>query len=828
MCDISGEKVEMDKNNNINSSGIGARTNIDLSTGINGRDNCTKNIIDNMEMFIKAGSAKRPLNATNFEKWMALSKTIIERIAFDWQDTKELYSKQRQAHYFSAEFLVGRSLLNNLVNLDLLDDAKSAIEMMGSCMQEIEETETDAGLGNGGLGRLAACFLDSCATQNLPVTGYGIMYRFGLFRQEIENGFQKEYPDTWHEKGYPWLIRRDELKVRIHYDDIDVYAIPYDMPITGYKTRNVNTLRLWQAAPAQEFDFNLFNSQRFDDAVIGRNRVNDIWRVLYPNDSSYDGKVLRVRQQYFFVSASLQYIVREHKLMHGDDLSNFDKYHSIQLNDTHPVIAIPELMRILTVDNNMQWDKAWQITKNTFAYTNHTIMAEALEKWDCGIFQFLFKEIYHIIERIDAQFRLEMLSIGIFQDKIDSMAIISHGKIYMAWIAIYGSFSVNGVARLHTQILKDNTLKNWFSIYPAKFSNKTNGVTPRRWLRMCNPELSTLLTELSGNDNWVTNLDELKNLLSYANDDAVMKKFISVKSQKKDQLVDFIKRKEGIDINSNSLFDVQIKRLHEYKRQLLNVLSIIDLYYDIIENPSLKRVPRTFIFGAKAAPGYFRAKGIIKLINEVAALVNNDIEVSKWIKVVFVHNYNVSSAEKIFPAADVSEQISTAGLEASGTGNMKFMLNGAVTHGTYDGANVEIVEAVGWDNAYIFGARVEHLPDIRGYYNPRWQYEHIKGLKKAVDSLIDGTLNDGGTGMFQDIYHSLLYGSSHEPADVYYVLGDFEDYRNSRKLIDEAYADKLGFARKCWINICSSGIFSSDRTINDYAGEIWKISESKI
>ncbi len=793
-----------------------------------GNENEKQDIIDKMGIFIRAGSGKRPEKATNFEKWMALSRTIMEKISPFWQDTQANYQNARQVHYLSAEFLEGRSLLNNLVNMNLLEDAKAAIAEMGGSLTEIEETENDAGLGNGGLGRLAACFLDSSATLNLPVTGYGIMYRYGLFRQEIENGFQKEYPDTWQEKGYPWIIRRDDKRVRIHYDDIEVYAVPYDMPITGYGTNNVNTLRLWKAEPAQEFDFNLFNSQRFDDAVIGRNRVNDIWRVLYPNDSTYDGKVLRVRQQYFFVSASLQDIVRAHKALHGDNLSNFASLHAIQLNDTHPVLGIPELMRILTIENNMDWDKAWKITKNTFAYTNHTIMSEALEKWDSGIFQFLFKDIYNIVEKINLQFHKEMIARGVFQDKIDALSIINHGKIYMAWLAIYGSFSVNGVAKLHTKILKEQTLKDWFAIYPEKFCNKTNGVTPRRWLRMCNPELASLLTELLGNDNWVTNLDELGKLKSYAADPIIMERFMRIKQTKKLQLADYIKRTEGIEINPETLFDIQIKRLHEYKRQLMNALSILDLYFDVKENPSKKRVPRTFIFGAKAAPGYFRAKGIIKLITEISRIVNSDPQVSSLIKVVFVHNYNVSAGEKLFPAADVSEQISTAGLEASGTGNMKFMINGAVTHGTYDGANVEIVEAVGWTNAFIFGARVENLPAIRGYYNPRWQYENIVGLKRAVDALVDGTLNDGGTGMFQDIYHSLLYGTSFEPADVYYVLGDFEDYRNSRNALDEAYRDKLGFAGKCWINICSSGVFSSDRTIREYAKDLWKITESKI
>ncbi|MHB1454226.1 MAG: glycogen/starch/alpha-glucan phosphorylase [Saccharofermentanales bacterium] len=785
-------------------------------------------IAEDMRRFIAASSGKRTEAATKYEKWMALSRSVMGRIANNWYDTAGAYSTVRQAHYFSAEFLVGRSLINNLINLGLEEEAQAALKEFGTDLAEMEEQEGDPGLGNGGLGRLAACFLDSCATLDLPVTGYGIMYRYGLFRQDIEDGFQKEYPDTWGERGYPWMVRRDELQVRVHYDDLDIFAVPYDLPVTGFGTNNVNTLRLWIAKPAQEFDFNLFNSQRFDDAVIGRNRVNDIWRVLYPNDTSYDGKVLRVRQQYFFVSASLQDIVRTHKLNFDGDLSNFAQYHSVQLNDTHPVIGIPELMRILTEENGMDWDKAWEITRNTFGYTNHTILAEALEKWDIGIFEYLFEDLYKIIVRINSQFRIEMQNAGMYQDKINHLAPIGDGKVRMAWLAIYGSKSVNGVAALHTKILEEKELSDWYKIWPEKFSNKTNGVTPRRWLRKANPELAALLTELTGSDAWITDLEKIASLKPLASSKETMDRFMKIKRTKKQQLAAYIEQTQGIAINPDSLFDIQIKRLHEYKRQLMNALSILDLYFDIKQNPAKIRVPRTFIFGAKAAPGYFRAKGIIKLINEVARLVNSDKDASEHIKVVFVKNYNVSAGEKLFPAADVSEQISTAGLEASGTGNMKFMMNGAVTHGTYDGANVEIVDAVGWENAFIFGARVENLPAIRSYYNPLWQYEHIPGLKRAVDALVDGTLSDSGTGMFRDIYNALLYGSSWQPADVYYVLGDFEDYRNSRNQLDIAYADQYGFAAKCWNNICASGIFSSDRTIKDYAREIWKIEATKI
>ena len=683
-------------------------------------------------------------------------------------------------------------------------------------------------MGNGGLGRLAACFLDSCATLNLPVTGYGIMYRYGLFRQSIENGFQKEYPDSWMERGYPFILSHYNERVKVHYNDMDVWAIPCDLPITGYGTKNINLLRLWKAEPAEEFDFNLFNSQRFDDAVIQRNRVNDIWRVLYPNDSSYDGKVLRVRQQYFFVSASLQDIVRRYKLVHGNDLHDFAKYNTIQLNDTHPVIGIPELMRILVDENGIRWEEAWEIVKDTFAYTNHTIMAEALEKWDISIFRFLFPRIYEIVEGINNQFRAQMYEAGIYSDVIDRMSILADGKVQMAWMAIYGSHSVNGVAALHTDILKKETLKEWYNIYPEKFSNKTNGVTPRRWLRSCNPELSGLITELLGNDKWVTHLEDLKKIEKYKDDETVMRRLLDIKHKNKVSYSEFLEKQCGAKLNPDSVFDVQIKRLHEYKRQLLNALYALNLYDRIKEDPSLDLPPVTIIFGAKAAPGYFRAKAIIKFINEIARLIDNDPDMNGRLKVIFVENYNVSNGERLFPASDISEQISTAGLEASGTGNMKFMMNGAITLGTLDGANVEIADAVGNDNIYIFGCRANDMAATKAYYNSQWQYENIPGLKKALDRLIDGSFDDCGTGMFRDLYNGLLYGDNWQPGDPYYVLGDFDDYRKTRDRIYTDYKDEMKWAKMCWINICNSGRFSSDRTIKEYADEIWKIKPTKI
>lgn len=787
-----------------------------------------KMLQDKIDTHVRAETGHTSAKACARDYWSALSKSIIELIADDWQKTRETYDNVRQEHYFSAEFLEGRSMLNNLVNLGVYDQAKEAMASFGFDLTDILEQETDPALGNGGLGRLAACFLDSCATLNLPVTGYGIMYRYGLFRQAIENGFQKEYPDSWMEKGYPFIISRYEDKVKVHYNDIDIWAVPCDLPITGYGTSNVNSLRLWKAEPAQDFDFNLFNSQRFDDAVIVRNRVNDIWRVLYPNDTSYDGKVLRVRQQYFFVSASLQDIVKRYKAVHGNDLKDFAKYNSIQLNDTHPVIGIPELMRILVDENGVRWEEAWEIVKATFAYTNHTIMPEALEKWDISIFRFLFPRIFEIIEGINNQFRAQMYEAGLYSELIDKMSPLADGKVQMAWLAIYGSRSVNGVAALHTDILKKETLKEWYAVYPEKFSNKTNGVTPRRWLRTCNPELSALISELLGSDSWITHLEDLKKLEKYADDDAVMKRVLDIKKKNKKQFAEYIKDYMGTEINPDSVFDVQVKRLHEYKRQLLNAIYTLNLYDRIKEDPTLDIPPVTIIFGAKAAPGYFRAKAIIKFINEIAKLIDSDPDMEGRLKVCFVENYNVSNGEKIFPASDISEQISTAGLEASGTSNMKFMMNGAVTLGTLDGANVEIADAVGADNIYIFGCKAQDMASTKSYYNPKWQYENVPGVKKVLDRLVDGTFDDEGTGMFRDLFNGLIYGSNWQPGDTYYVLGDFDDYRKTKDRIYTDYKDEMKWARMCWINICNSGRFSSDRTISEYASDIWKITPCKI
>lgn len=781
--------------------------------------------------YIASKSGKPPAYSSEQEFWEGLSANVMNSLADCWYRTTRTYQQTRNQHYFSAEFLMGRALLNNLTNLGLVETASQAVQEHGKNLSDVLEAEHDAALGNGGLGRLAACFLDSCATQDIPVTGYGILYRYGLFKQTFDNGYQQEHPDAWMEEGYPFVIRREEEQRIVTFDDLVVKAIPYDMPITGYGTKNIGTLRLWKSEPLEEFDYDAFNSQRFTDAIVERERVMDICRVLYPNDTTFAGKVLRVRQQYFFVSASLQAMIDTYIENHGEDLRDFSKYNCIQLNDTHPVLAIPELMRLLMDEHGLGWEEAWKIVQETFAYTNHTVLAEALEQWSVNIFQMLFGRIWEIVQEIDRRFREELSALGYDQGKINYMSPVHDGNVYMAWIACYASYSINGVAALHTEIIKAETLHDWHDVWPEKFNNKTNGVTPRRWLKMCNPRLADLLTRLLGTDAWVTNLDLLHELRPYADDESVLQELLQIKQANKKDFALWLKERDGIEIDPTSIYDVQVKRLHEYKRQLMNALYILDLYLRIKDGAiSLKDVPaRTFIFGAKAAPGYVRAKAIIKLINEISKLIAADPEVSKVLKVVFVENYNVSPAEHIIPAADVSEQISTAGKEASGTSNMKFMMNGAITLGTIDGANVEIVEAVGDENAYIFGAKVEELPHLRSSYQPRQAYESIPGIKRALDAFTDGTLCDDYSGIFHDLLGSLLDGNGWEPADVYYVLGDFESYRTTKdQMAKDYYENQMLWAKKCWINICESGRFSSDRTISDYARDIWKISPTPI
>ncbi len=760
------------------------------------------------------------------EKHYAISKSIILMISKDWRESIENQSKIRQVFYMSAEFLMGRALGNNLLNLCIDTQTRAYLEELGIDYKKIEELEEDAGLGNGGLGRLAACFIDSCATMDLPVVGCGLRYKYGLFKQKFENGFQKEIPDNWMKNGDPWSIRRDYDTVTVQFGDMRVKAVPYDTPVIGYGTKNINRLRLWQSEPFEEFNLDLFNAQEFDHSLTEKNRAEDISRVLYPCDDKVAGKKLRIKQQYFFVSATIQDMVRKFKQNIGPDFSKFSDYHIIQLNDTHPVVAIPELMRILIDEEGIGWDEAIEIARKCFAYTNHTILSEALEQWDCQLFSSVLPRCFEIILGLDAQLVQDFSTMGLPESKISELRIVNHNKIRMAWLAISYSTAVNGVAALHTEILKTRELRDWYEIYPEKFQNKTNGITPRRWLALCNPELSGMITSLLGSNAWITDLSRLKQLEQFVDDEAVLTQFNDIKRKKKQDLADYIYAHEGVVINPDSIFDIQIKRLHEYKRQLMNAIHIVDLYNRLKENPDLDIHPVTFIFGAKSAPGYFRAKAIIKLINEIARKINADPEVNSKLAVVFVQNYKVSYAEKIVPAADVSEQISTAGKEASGTGNMKLMLNGAVTLGTLDGANVEIVEEAGLENNFIFGATVEELEAISDSYSARNHYETVSGLKKAIDSLIDSTFNDDDTFMFYELFKSLLDGHGWNSADPYFVLKDFESYRAAQSKVNEAYKDRLGWAKMCLMNVANAGKFSADRTISEYAREIWKIEST--
>lgn len=777
-----------------------------------------------MENIISIEFGKTIETASDSEKYYAVSKAIILIITKTWVASEETQAKARRVFYMSAEFLMGRALGNNLLNLCMDTEIRAYLTEMGIDYNRLEALEEDAGLGNGGLGRLAACFIDSCATMDLPVVGCGLRYKYGLFKQVFENGFQKELPDHWMKNGDPWSIRREQDAVTVQFGDLKVRAVPYDTPVIGYGSKTINRLRLWQSEPIEEFNLDLFNAQEYDHSLTEKNRAEDISRVLYPCDDKLAGKQLRIKQQYFFVSASIQDMVRHYKRTFGEDFTRFGDYHMIQLNDTHPVVAIPELMRILMDEESLTWEAALGIARQCFAYTNHTILSEALEQWECQLFAGVLPRIYEIIQGLDAQLVAEFRGMGLPEDKIAELRVINHNRIRMAWLAIGFSTAVNGVAALHTEILKTRELRSWFEIYPDKFQNKTNGITPRRWLALCNPELSALITSLLGSDAWVTDLGRLKALEQYADNAAVLEALNTVKHQKKQELADYILAHEGIVIDPNSIFDIQIKRLHEYKRQLMNALHIVDLYYRLKADPSLDFHPVTFIFGAKSAPGYFRAKAVIKFINEIARKINADPEVNAKLKVVFIQNYKVSYAEKLVPAADVSEQISTAGKEASGTGNMKLMLNGAVTLGTLDGANVEIVEEAGHENNFIFGATVEELEALRDHYSPRHFYETVPGLHKALDSLIDSTFDDGNTFMFFELYKSLLDGhGGWNTADPYYVLKDFAAYRDAQARVNAAYKDRLGWARMCLINIANAGKFSSDRTISEYARDIWRI-----
>ncbi len=738
-----------------------------------------------------------------FELHNAVSKALMYKIIPRMEESKQKHNETRRAYYFSAEYLVGRAIYNNLMKLGMLEDVEKELNQKGASLKSLEIIE-DAALGNGGLGRLAACFLDSAATLQLPLDGYGIRYRYGMFKQRIEDGFQEESPDNWTRFGDPWSVRHEGEAVNIHFSDMTVRAIPYDMPIIGYGTKNVSVLRLWQAEPLVPFDFKEFDSQNYDKAVREKNRAEDISRVIYPNDSSLQGKLLRLRQQYFFTSASLRDIVRNYK-KNNDDLTKIAESVTIQLNDTHPVIAIPELIKILT-DAEIPFNKAVDIAKEVFNYTNHTVMPEALEKWDIKLIKKISPDIAKIITKLDVKCRNEC-----------DIRIIRDGIVNMAYLACYCSKYINGVAEIHTEIIKKSVLREWYDFAPQKFKNETNGITQRRWLMLCNRELSDLITELMGSRAWTKKLYRLRELEQFSDNDEVLTRFKEIKKLKKHQLAEYLEAKDNIVINPDTIIDSQIKRLHEYKRQLLNILTILELYYEIKDGEISDFKPTTFIFGAKAASGYFRAKAIIKLINEVARLIDEDEEVSKFIKVVFVPNYNVTTAEKIIAASDVSVQISTAGTEASGTGNMKLMLNGAVTLGTYDGANIEIVKEAGEENNFIFGAKVEDIENVRSVYNPRYFYETKPKIKRVLDALVNGTLDDGKTGMFEDLYKSLL------EEDRYFVLLDFEDFLNKRKELNENQKNEIDFTRKCWLNMCASGKFSSDRTIANYARDIWRI-----
>lgn len=756
--------------------------------------------------------------ATTIQLYNAVSKAAMQTV----NPEEGIQAKGKKVCYLSAEFLIGRLVYNNLLNLGLLNQFSELMSENNIDIRIFEDIE-DAALGNGGLGRLAACFLDSGATINVRLNGYGLRYKYGLFKQYFEDGFQMETADDWLKCGDPWSVRKEEEKILIEFKNQSVYAVPYDTPVIGYGAKTVNTLRLWQAEPLENFDFEAFNDSKYEKSVKERIDAEAITSVLYPNDNTDAGKKLRLKQQYFFSSASLQDIIKNYKAVFGNDFSQFSSEYAIQLNDTHPVVAIPELIRLFMEQEGMTFAKAFKIAKETFAYTNHTVMAEALEKWWVKLFKTVIPNVYKYVVMIHKALLKELKSLGISEEDQKKYYIIDENDlIHMARLAIYASHSTNGVAWIHTEILKNDALHEWYEIYPERFNNKTNGITQRRWLALANMELSGFISDKIGN-SWITDLDKLKDLEKFKDDKAVIKQFGDIKNIKKRQLADYIKKQEGIEINPEFIFDIQVKRLHEYKRQLLNAFSILDIYYGLKEGRIKDFNPTAFIFGAKAAPGYFRAKGIIKFINEIGKMISEDKDVNYKLQVVFVHNYNVSYAEKITPAADVSEQISTAGTEASGTGNMKFMLNGAVTLGTYDGANVEIVQQAGEENNYIFGARVEDIEKIKDSYDPNVIYNSNPRIKRVVDTLIDGTFDDNGTGMFKELYDSLLKGASWHKPDNYYLLEDLLSYVDAKLQANKDFSDTYAFRRKCFINTANAGKFSSDRTIHDYAVDIWKV-----
>ena len=778
--------------------------------------------------------------ATPQQIYQAVAYSVKDDIIDNWIETHKAYEKQdkKMVYYMSMEFLMGRALGNNMINLLCYDDVRETLEELGLDLNLIEDQEPDAALGNGGLGRLAACFLDSLATLGYPAYGCGIRYRYGMFKQKIENGYQVEVPDNWLKYGNPFEIKRDEYAVEVKfggYVDVEMHngrqkfvqkgyqsvrAVPYDMPIVGYGNHIVNTLRIWDAEAINNFNLDSFDKGEYQKAVEQENLARTICEVLYPNDNHMAGKELRLKQQYFFISASVQRAIAKYKETH-DDIRKFHEKVTFQLNDTHPTVAVAELMRILVDEEGLEWDEAWEITRKTCAYTNHTIMAEALEKWPIELFSRLLPRVYQIVEEINRRFVIEIQNkYPGDQEKIRKMAILYDGQVRMAHLAIAGSYSVNGVARLHTDILKKRELKDFYEMMPEKFNNKTNGITQRRFLLHGNPLLASWVTDKIG-DDWITNVDHLKHLKVYVDDEKCQQEFMNIKYQNKVRLAKYIKEHNGIDVDPRSIFDCQVKRLHEYKRQLMNILHVMYLYNEIKAHPDMDIVPRTFIFGAKAAAGYYTAKLTIKLINAVADKINNDPSINGKIKVVFIEDYRVSNAELIFAAADVSEQISTASKEASGTGNMKFMLNGALTLGTMDGANVEIVEEVGKENAFIFGLSADQVMEYEknGNYNPRDVYNNNQDVRQVLTQLVNGFYSPENPELFRALYDALL------EKDTYFTLLDFDSYKEAHNRIDAAYRDEEHWARTAMLQTASAGKFSSDRTIEEYAKEMWHLEK---
>ncbi|MCL2372275.1 MAG: glycogen/starch/alpha-glucan phosphorylase [Defluviitaleaceae bacterium] len=783
-------------------------------------------------------------NASNPQIYNALAMTIKHFVSDNWIATHEQFEKSdvKTVYYLSMEFLMGRFMGNAMLNLSLTSTVKEALDELGIDINMAEESEPDPGLGNGGLGRLAACFLDSLSTLGYPAYGAGIRYHYGIFEQHIENGHQVEKPDNWLQHGDPWGVRREEYAKEIKFggrvtsfndngeyrfaleDCQSVMAIPYDYPVVGYNTKMVNTLRLWDAEPVNRFDLHSFNQGQYERAVEEQNLARNLTSVLYPADEHVSGKELRLRQQYFFVSATIQRAVEQFASRHNNDFTKLPDYLQFQLNDTHPSLTVAELMRILVDEYKVPWDKAWEITRKACAYTNHTILSEALERWPIELFSRLLPRVYMVVEEINRRFCANLVEwYGNDPERIRKMAICADGQIRMAHLAIVGSHAVNGVAAIHTNILKEIELKDFHEIYPDKLQNKTNGITPRRWLAKCNPDLSRLITETIGS-GWVADLDQLRNLTPLADDPAFRQKFMDIKHANKVELSNYFRREYGIGVDPDSIFDIQVKRLHEYKRQLLNIFHVIDLYNSIKMNPALDIHPRTFIFSAKAAASYHRAKLIIKLINTVADVVNNDPIVDGRLKVLFLPNYRVSLAEKLVPACDVSEQISTAGKEASGTGNMKFMLNGAITIGTLDGANVEMQEEVGKENIFIFGMTAEevHTLTLSGSYAPWDLYNMDFNIRNVLTTLINGSL-DRNHDLFRELYDAMLNGYGGARPDEYYVLKDFAAYKQAQEDVNAAYKNTNKWAKMAVLNTAASGKFSSDRTIRQYAEEIWNL-----